>query len=90
MKKKSTKSKYYLEREKAFHEKGMRMAESAEKSSKRNPSGKTKFDYAQDKLTGKPYKVVPLPDAAHAARLRGAASRKARGTQSSSTRKIIK
>jgi len=88
--KKRTRTEAILAREKRFNEQGLRMAKAAEKNPYLNPAGKAKFDYLQDPLTGKPFRVIAQPDAGHAARLRGAADRKARGTQSSTTRKPIK
>ena len=58
------------------------------RSPKINPSGVGKYEMSLTDI-GFP-EVKPVPDARHAARLRGAADRKARGTQSSTTRKLIK
>ena len=58
------------------------------RSPKINPSGVGKYEMSLTDI-GFP-EVKPVPDARNAARLRGAEYRKARGTQSSTTRKLIK
>ena len=71
------------------------MAKKMQSSPKTNPAGKGKFipnsilsiSGAEPKWRGG---VKIAADPAHSARLRGAAARKARGTQSSTQRKVIK
>lgn len=66
--------------------------EEAKKASldpKKNPAGKNPYK-GSVRVYNNEIIVRPAPDPGHAARLRGAAMRKARGTQSSSVRKLVK
>ena len=56
---------------------------------KKNPAGKNPYK-GSVRVYNDEIIVKPAPDAGHSARLRGAAKRKARGTQSSTTRRVIK
>jgi len=90
---------YDPERTKVIRQRLKRQAEGmayrAERSPKTNPSGSAKYKGIGTTF-GEPFfqteiiEITPLPDARHAARLRGAAARKARGTQSSTNRRTIK
>jgi len=87
------------ENRKRTQRKAEREAMSAEMSPRLNPSGKAKFkgvasenllnDLAGPFKKKNPYSssVSPMPDASHKARIRG---NKARGTSSSTKRKLIK
>jgi len=70
-------------------DKAKKAAKAAFLDPKMNPAGKNPY-VGSVRVYDNKVIVRPAPDAGHAARLRGAVDRKARGTQSSATRKLIK
>jgi len=70
-------------------DKAKKAAKTASLDPKKNPAGKNPY-VGSVRVYNNEVIVKPAPDPAHAARLRGAADRKARATQSSTTRRVIK
>ena len=70
-------------------DKAKKAARKASLDPSKNPAGKNPY-VGSVRVYNDEVIVRPAPDPSHAARLRGAAERKARGSQSSATRKLIK